>query len=69
MITTASGAKRLGGETRGLSDWESTELSARLADDQGHRHPCRHGPPLSHPIVGDVIGFALDGARSAVVPR
>ncbi len=21
--------------------------------------PCRHGPPLSHPIVGDVIGFAL----------
>jgi L-ascorbate metabolism protein UlaG (beta-lactamase superfamily) len=21
--------------------------------------PCRHGPPLSHPIVGDVVGFAL----------
>ena len=21
--------------------------------------PCRHGPPGSHPIVGDVIGFAL----------
>jgi L-ascorbate metabolism protein UlaG (beta-lactamase superfamily) len=21
--------------------------------------PCRHGPPLSHPITGDVIGFAL----------
>ncbi|HEY0386802.1 MAG TPA: MBL fold metallo-hydrolase, partial [Gaiellales bacterium] len=21
--------------------------------------PCRHGPPLSHPIVGEVIGFAL----------
>ena len=21
--------------------------------------PCRHGPPLSHPIVGDVIGFAV----------
>ena len=21
--------------------------------------PCRHGPPLSRPIVGDVIGFAL----------
>ena len=21
--------------------------------------PCRHGPPLSHPIVGDVIGFTL----------
>ena len=21
--------------------------------------PCRHGPPLSRPIVGDVVGFAL----------
>jgi hypothetical protein len=21
--------------------------------------PCRHGPPLSHPLAGDVIGFAL----------
>ncbi|MFE6964139.1 MBL fold metallo-hydrolase [Agromyces sp. NPDC057679] len=21
--------------------------------------PCRHGPPLTHPIVGDVIGFAV----------
>ena len=25
--------------------------------------PCRHGPPLSHPIVGDVIGFALDDGK------
>ena len=23
--------------------------------------PCRHGPPLSHPLVGDVIGFAIGG--------
>jgi L-ascorbate metabolism protein UlaG (beta-lactamase superfamily) len=22
--------------------------------------PCRHGPPLSHPLVGDVVGFALE---------
>ena len=21
--------------------------------------PCRHGPPLSHPLAGDVIGFSL----------
>jgi hypothetical protein len=21
--------------------------------------PCRHGPPLSHPLIGDVVGFAL----------
>ena len=31
--------------------------------------PCRHGPPLSHPIVGDVIGFALrwDGQQDGVL--
>ena len=31
--------------------------------------PCRHGPPLSHPIVGDVIGFALrwDGQEHGVL--
>jgi L-ascorbate metabolism protein UlaG (beta-lactamase superfamily) len=23
--------------------------------------PCRHGPPLSRPLVGDVVGFALNG--------
>ena len=32
--------------------------------------PCRHGPPLSRPIVGDVVGFALrwdgPGARRAL---
>jgi L-ascorbate metabolism protein UlaG (beta-lactamase superfamily) len=30
--------------------------------------PCRHGPPLSHPLVGDVIGFALrwEGADGAL---
>jgi L-ascorbate metabolism protein UlaG (beta-lactamase superfamily) len=25
--------------------------------------PCRHGPPLSHPIVGEVVGFALRWER------
>ena len=25
--------------------------------------PCRHGPPLSHAVVGDVIGFALRWGR------
>ena len=31
--------------------------------------PCRHGPPLSRPIVGDVIGFALrwDGQEDGVL--
>jgi L-ascorbate metabolism protein UlaG (beta-lactamase superfamily) len=61
VITTAAGAKRLGGDTRGLSDWESTELSKPGSPTiKVTATPCRHGPPLSHPIVGDVIGFALD---------
>ncbi|RSM68231.1 MBL fold metallo-hydrolase [Actinoplanes sp. ATCC 53533] len=70
VITTVSGAARLGGGTRGLAPWASTTL-----DGQGRpaievtATPCRHGPPLSRPIVGDVIGFALrwEGQRHGVV--
>ena len=60
VVTTASGAQRLGGDTRGLEPWQRTNLV-----EQGRptieitATPCRHGPPLSHPLIGDVIGFAL----------
>jgi L-ascorbate metabolism protein UlaG (beta-lactamase superfamily) len=61
VITTTAGARRLGGSAIGLAPWETTVLAA-----DGDRRtidvvatPCRHGPPLSHPIVGDVIGFGL----------
>lgn len=61
VITTKSGAERLGAATRGLADWETTELAKDGAPAiKVTATPCRHGPPLSHPIVGDVIGFALD---------
>jgi L-ascorbate metabolism protein UlaG (beta-lactamase superfamily) len=61
VITTTSGAKRLGGSSRGLKPWTSTVLeepgrpSIRVTAT-----PCRHGPPMSGPIVGQVIGFALE---------
>ena len=63
VVTTTSGARRLGGETRGLENWATTRLEnpthpARSALEVTAT-PCRHGPPHSYPIVGDVIGFAL----------
>jgi len=66
VITTASGARRLGGDARGLADWQATTLeSAGKPPIEITATPCRHGPPLSHPLVGDVIGFSLrwDGQR------
>ena len=60
VVTTASGAARLGGSARGLEPWQTTRLEAPdRAAIEVTATPCRHGPPLSHPIVGDVIGFAL----------
>ena len=53
-------ARRLGSPARGLEPWETTRLEApgRPPIDVTAT-PCRHGPPLSHPLVGDVVGFAL----------
>ena len=40
--------------------WETTRLEAPGRPTlEITATPCRHGPPLSHPLVGDVIGFAL----------
>jgi L-ascorbate metabolism protein UlaG (beta-lactamase superfamily) len=61
VVTTAAGAGRLGGSARGLRPWESTTLEAPGREAiRVTATPCRHGPPLSHAIVGDVIGFALE---------
>jgi L-ascorbate metabolism protein UlaG (beta-lactamase superfamily) len=60
IVTTASGARRLGGSARGLEPWGTTTLDALgRSTIEITATPCRHGPPLFHPIVGDVIGFAL----------
>ncbi|MDX6624183.1 MAG: hypothetical protein QOE75_2115 [Solirubrobacterales bacterium] len=59
-ITTVPGAKRLGGNARGLGFWEKTTLEAPGKPTiEIVATPCRHGPPLSKPIVGDVVGFGL----------
>jgi L-ascorbate metabolism protein UlaG (beta-lactamase superfamily) len=60
VVTTVPGAKRLGGNARGLAAWASTTLEAPgRVPIEVTATPCRHGPPLSHPIVGEVVGFAL----------
>lgn len=63
VVTTTAGAKRLAQEhpgVRGLGPWETTRLEGGgRVPIEITATPCRHGPPLSHPIVGDVIGFAL----------
>jgi L-ascorbate metabolism protein UlaG (beta-lactamase superfamily) len=70
VVTTTSGAGRLGAGARGLDPWATTLLEAPGRPSiEITATPCRHGPPLSHPIVGDVIGFALrwDGQEHGVL--
>ncbi len=72
-VTTEAGAKRLGRSglptARGLAPWATTTLDAPgRTPIEITATPCRHGPPGSRPIVGDVIGFALrrEGAPGAL---
>jgi L-ascorbate metabolism protein UlaG (beta-lactamase superfamily) len=61
VLTTVAGARRLGGNAQGLEPWGTTRLEAAGKPTIAvTATPCRHGPPLSRPIVGDVIGFALE---------
>jgi len=60
VVTTVAGARRLGGGARGLRPWQETvvEHPDRPALTITAT-PCRHGPPLSRPVAGPVVGFAL----------
>jgi L-ascorbate metabolism protein UlaG (beta-lactamase superfamily) len=60
VVTTTAGARRLGGAARGLEPWAVMPLEAPgWPAIEITATPCRHGPPLSRPLAGDVIGFAL----------
>ena len=62
VITTVPGARRLGASNvRGLRPGTLEELAGHAGRPvlRARATPCRHGPPLSRPIAGAVIGFAL----------
>jgi len=64
VVTTQSGARRLTKQgatnAQGLEPWQTTTLEGPgRTPIEITATPCRHGPPLSRPLVGDVIGFAL----------
>ena len=74
VVTTTSGEKRLKAKgatnAQGLAPWKTTQLEAPgKTPIEITATPCRHGPPLSRPLVGDVIGFALrwDGQQHGSV--
>lgn len=70
VVTTTLAAGRLGVPARGLDAWDSTVLERTGRPSITiTATPCRHGPPLSRPIVGHVIGFALEweGQQHGVV--
>ena len=70
VVTTRAAASRLGvAGARGMRPWEATVLEKRGAEPMTvTATPCRHGPPLSRPVAGAVIGFALGSpSRPGVV--
>jgi L-ascorbate metabolism protein UlaG (beta-lactamase superfamily) len=74
VVTTVPGAKRLDGggldDVRGLAAWGATMLEAPgRTPIEVTATPCRHGPPGSRPIVGEVVGFALrwEGQENGVL--
>ncbi|MBY5163440.1 MBL fold metallo-hydrolase [Salsipaludibacter albus] len=63
VVTTRPGARRLDettGDVRGLAAWATTRVVGPGRPDLVvTATPCRHGPPLSRPVAGAVVGFAL----------
>lgn len=69
VLTTTAAARRLRragtgpDHVVGLSPWSTTTLEAPGRTPlEITATPCRHGPPLSRPVVGDVVGFAVGAA-------
>ena len=58
--TTIAGAQRIGGNSKGLADFETVRLSRENSPDLiVTAAPARHGPIGIEPISGQVIGFLV----------
>ena len=62
VVTTTAGARRLAKPgTVGLRPWQTTDFHATGRPSlRVTATPCRHGPPLSRPIAGSVVGFGIE---------
>lgn len=60
VITTSTGARRLGGNAIGLRTWQSTTLEAENIQVKITAAPARHGTLGSHVVVGETTGFILE---------
>lgn len=60
VLTTATGAKRLGGRAIGLKAWESTSITSDGFEIKVTAVPARHGSLGSHLLVGETTGFVLE---------
>jgi L-ascorbate metabolism protein UlaG (beta-lactamase superfamily) len=65
VLTTNSGAQRLGGNAVGLAAWGSHIVTSEDGSQSVKvtATPARHGPPGSESYTGDVIGFCLEWDR------
>ncbi|MEV5709209.1 MBL fold metallo-hydrolase [Actinoallomurus sp. NPDC052274] len=62
VLTTPSGAARLGGTATGLAPWSSYTVRRPGAGDLTVTAvPARHGPDGCEPVTGEVTGFVLTG--------
>jgi L-ascorbate metabolism protein UlaG (beta-lactamase superfamily) len=60
VVTTVSGASRLGGNAIGLEPWAGTSFDSPTGERVTvTAAPARHGPEGCEPVCGDVIGFVL----------
>jgi L-ascorbate metabolism protein UlaG (beta-lactamase superfamily) len=68
VLTTVTGAKRLGGKAEGLDPWDATTLTRGAVTLRITATPARHGPAGIEPLSGDVIGFVIAREDAATRP-